>query len=200
MIETINAEISSQFHREAASSGFVPDRRVEVEPKEIRNREKNSLESDRVFDPDKRIEIKEKEITEQDIDNYVKDLKDKSEYPETISEKPFSPDELQKLSPEQNREMRQEYKANRSELIEQWENLNGKEWPCYKEDVYDINGNQIREKGQTYDAHHIKPLEMGGQNIAENITPLHATVHYDARGVHSAGSPFKIMEGKLRGV
>ena len=38
MIETINAEISSQFHREAASSGFVPDRRVEVEPKEIRNR------------------------------------------------------------------------------------------------------------------------------------------------------------------
>ena len=96
MIETINAEISSQFHREAASSGFVRDRRVEVEPKEIRNSEKNSLESDRVFDPDKRIEIKEKEITEQDIDNYVKDLKDKSEYPETISEKPFFSFFLQK--------------------------------------------------------------------------------------------------------
>lgn len=72
----------------------------------------------------------------------------------------------------------------------QWEKLYGQEWPKYREDVYSDNGNIIRKAGNDYDSHHIQSLCLGGENKAENITPLHAKDHYDKQGIHAMGTPY----------
>ena len=41
-----------------------------------------------------------------------------------------------------------------------------------------------------YDAHHIQPLGLGGKNEISNITPLHADIHYDSRGIHEKDSAY----------
>lgn len=199
MSEIKTPETNSTAQNEKPSENFDPNKRVDSKSNENLEKKDEVVNAEEKFNPDKRVERESNEVTEKDIEDYVKDLKENSEYPETIPEKPFESNDLEKLPPERVREMRSEYKSKRAELISEWEKRTGKEWPRYKEDVYDVNGNKIREKGQTYDAHHIKPLEMGGKNTPDNITPIHASVHYDARGVHSIDSPFKRIEGKLKG-
>jgi len=128
----------------------------------------------------------EQETLEELIDRYYTDLKKNSEYPETI-ENDGTP--WERLSPEEVAEKRAEFNANKERLIKEWEEKNGREWPCYKEDVY-VNGKLIRKAGDRYDAHHIKPLSFGGQNEAGNITPISAEKHFDKQGVHSPASPY----------
>ena len=136
----------------------------------------------------------------------MQDIKDKSECADTISDKPFSVSDLHEVSPEENAKLRTEFNSKKAQLIRDWEQKNGREWPKYKEDVVNVvDGKEIiiRKAGQLYDAHHILPLCIGGKNEASNITPLHADVHYDSKGVHALGSPFdrlrNIVGGKGNG-
>lgn len=118
--------------------------------------------------------------------NYQKNLKEVSPYPETIKE--INIGEWKKQDTEVIKAARQEFNNKRESLIEDWERTHGKEWPKYYNDIYSENKVLIREKGDKYDAHHIKPLEYGGRNAVDNITPLHAKDHYDRQGVHSSTS------------
>ena len=90
--------------------------------------------------------------------------------------------------------MREEFGNIKNKLIKDWEKLHNEKWPTYKEDVYSAYGKLIRRAGDKYDAHHIQPLTFGGENIANNITPLHVCEHFDKQGVHSPESPFGTIE------
>jgi hypothetical protein len=96
----------------------------------------------------------------------------------------------EKTSTEEHQESRREFEQEKERLIAEWEEKNGMEWPTYEEDVYNENGKLIRRKGDRYDAHHIQPLEFGGKNNSDNITPIHAKDHYDKQGVHRPDSPY----------
>ena len=125
--------------------------------------------------------------------DYIDDLKNNSEYPDLIE---GSAEEYNKLSPEETAEKRMEFSANKEKIITEWGEKNGKEWPCYKEDVY-VNDKLIRKAGERYDAHHIHPLSFGGRNEASNITPIRAEKHFDKQGVHSPDSPYGTIEKML---
>ena len=122
---------------------------------------------------------------------YIDDLKKNSEYPITIEN---DNEKYEKISPEENAKMREEFTDLKESLIKEWEKKNGKEWPKYEDDVYDEKtGKLIRRAGDRYDAHHIHPLTLGGKNEATNITPMHVNKHSDHRGIHAPDSPY----GKL---
>lgn len=144
------------------------------------------------------------EKLEKTLGEYFQDLKDKSDVPDTIPDKPFDVSELRKISPEENAVMREEFAELKKDLKQQWEKENGRSWPTYNEDVYVTKKNgervKIREAGSDYDAHHIQPLGMGGKNEVSNITPLHADIHYDHRGVHEFGSPYDKVNQMLGGI
>ena len=137
---------------------------------------------------------------EEVLEDYFDDLKEKSECPETIPDRPFEPEELKKISPEENAERREEFAEKKSQLKKEWEEKNGRPWPKYENDVYSTNGKLIRKAGSEYDAHHIQPLGMGGKNEASNITPLNAEVHYDRQGVHASDSPYSELDQILGGM
>lgn len=136
---------------------------------------------------------------EQTVDEYIGDLKDKSECPETIPDRPFEASDLEKLSPEETARRREEFDDVKGDLKRQWEAEHGRPWPKYDHDVLSANGRPIRKAGNDYDAHHIQPLGMGGKNEAKNITPLNAEVHYDKQGVHAPDSPYNKIEKMLGG-
>lgn len=141
-------------------------------------------------------EAKDKEFQELKED-YIDDIVKNSEVPETIDAEKAKSANFEKCSPEETAAKREEFNAQKDELIQQWEKENGQEWPTYQEDVYSSNGHLIRRAGDKYDAHHIQPLSMGGKNEASNITPLHAKCHYDRQGIHSYDSPYAKIEQKL---
>ena len=136
---------------------------------------------------------------EQVVEDYIIDLKDKSEFPDTIPEKPFEAADLKKRTPEENASLREEFDDIKDQLKKEWETENGRPWPKYEHDVYSANGKLIRRAGSDYDAHHIQPLGMGGKNEASNITPLNAENHYDKQGVHAPDSPYSKMDQMLGG-
>jgi hypothetical protein len=139
----------------------------------------------------------EKNERREEIGKYIDDLKNNAEYPETINNN-MDPEELKKISPEENAKMREEFNRNKAVLIKEWEEKNGKEWPTYKEDVYNENGIRIRKAGDKYDAHHVNPLELGGKNTSENITPIHASKHYDSQGIHAPESPYRNLVNTVK--
>jgi hypothetical protein len=124
---------------------------------------------------------------------YFEDLRNRSEYPETIVD---NGNAWTRREASENAEMRDEFDDVKRGLIRQWEDQNGISWPTYNEDVYTDTGSMIRGAGNRYDAHHIQPLTYGGENTASNITPLHALEHFDKKGVHAPDSPFGRMGGK----
>lgn len=150
---------------------------------------------DKIFEKDN----VEKDL-EKSLNEYFDDLKEKSEYPETISDKPFDTSDLKKLTPEENAEMRDEFDDKKAQLKKEWEEINGRPWPKYNADIYSVNDKLIRRAGSDYDAHHIQPLGMGGKNEASNITPLNAEVHYDKQGIHAPDSPYSKLDQKLGGM
>ncbi len=143
------------------------------------------------------LDKKKPENMESAVNNYFKDLKNRSDCPETIKERPFETKDLKKLSPEETSARRDEFDDKKSELKKQWSNENGQPWPKYDQDVYSSNGKMIRKAGGDYDAHHIQPLGMNGKNEASNITPLHANEHYDKQGVHAPDSPYSKLDKML---
>ena len=74
---------------------------------------------------------KEKNI-EQTLDDYFKDLKEKSDCPDTIPDKPFEASDLEKRTPEENAEMRDEFDDKKADLKREWEEANGRPWPKYE--------------------------------------------------------------------
>jgi hypothetical protein len=122
-------------------------------------------------------------------EEYRKELKAYSPYPETIQVTDIQ--EWKKASPEEVAAARQEFRNHKDQLIQEWEQIHGKPWLRYTEDVYSDQGVLIRRKGDLYDAHHVQPLEFGGKNTAENLTPLHAHDHYDHQGIHSSDGVYQ---------
>lgn len=156
---------------------------------------------DELFRTEASDEAKEGDNAEKGIkeiaNDYIDDLRDKSEYPETISDSPFEAYELVKRSPEENAEMREEFADKKGRLKREWEKEHGMSWPKYEHDVYSANDKLIRKAGSDYDAHHIQPLGMGGKNEASNITPLNAEVHYDKQGVHAPDSLYSKLNNMI---
>lgn len=139
---------------------------------------------------------------EKDIENlskeYLADLKRNSECPNTIPNEPFNSCDLKKRSPEETKALRQEFNRDKEKLISEWEKVNGREWPTYKNDVYNEYGELVRKAGWKYDAHHIQPLSIGGENESRNITPLRYEIHSDHKGIHEVGSPYDKLVKKLK--
>lgn len=188
----------------------IPKEEVE-DYKEIKPEEQQSIEEaksfwDIVFDGGNEEVAAENEKDnietdlEKTLEEYFDDLKEKSEYPDTIPDKPFKTSDLKKLTPEENAKMRDEFDDKKTQLKKEWEEIYGRPWPKYEHDVYSSNGKLIRKEGSDYDAHHIQPLGMGGKNEASNITPLNAEVHYDKQGVHSPDSPYSKLDQMLGGM
>lgn len=156
---------------------------------------------------DKTFDTTESEVKDiaDTLSDYIKDIRDKSDVPDTIPENPINVADLKKVSPEETAQLREQFNnlEFKNDLKRQWEDANGQSWPKYTEDVYITNarGEQvmIRKAGSDYDAHHIQPLSMGGKNEVSNLTPLRADVHFDHRGVHEAGSPFDQLNSLLGG-
>ena len=143
-----------------------------------------------------KIEGEIKEISKE----YIEDLKSKSICSETISDRIMEVSELKKIMPEENAEMREEFSVKKNNLKREWEEKYERQWPKYEHDIYSANGKLIRKAGNDYDAHHIKPLCMGGKNEVDNIMPLNAEVHYDKQGVHAPDSPYSKLNEKLGGL
>ena len=98
--------------------------------------------------------------------------------------------------PEKVADKREEFDENKAKLRKEWEELNHQEWPKYKEDVVNDDGKVIRKAGDNYDAHHIQPLQLGGENVASNITPLDVNSH---REVHSSTGSCKRLVENVKG-
>ncbi|WP_028517447.1 HNH endonuclease signature motif containing protein [Ruminococcus flavefaciens] len=186
------------------SKAFDPRKPIDIINKEFKINDKPN------FDPQKPLDIKtdkslvqnevrgNKEVSEL-IKDYLNDLKSKSECPDTLNETPFKESDLRKISPEENVSARKDFDNKKADLRKQWEEKTGKEWPVYKEDVYSDSRALIRQAGTPYDAHHIQPLELGGKNEVDNITPIHAKDHYDKQGVHAPNSPYSNLVKKIGG-
>lgn len=129
--------------------------------------------------------------------NYIENLKQNSEFPETIKGS-INTNDLYKRSPEETKQLREEFSRNKNKLIEEWEKQTGRIWPVYEKDIMNEYGEVVRKKGWKYDAHHIHPLALGGENTAQNITPLRYDVHSDHKGVHASGSAYDMLEKFLR--
>ncbi len=129
------------------------------------------------------------------VDDYFDDIIKHSEFPRTIINDGSI---WTKITSEQNDVMRTEFKKLKPTLIGEWETANNLKWPRYETDIYTDSGKLLRKAGDLYDAHHIKPLEFGGLNTFENITPLHANVHFDKQVIHAPTSPFGQMENLIK--
>lgn len=140
-------------------------------------------------------DIPKQEVSEL-VKDYIDDLKSKSECPETIPADAIDPSKLELQPPEIVAEKREEFDDNKAKLRKEWEELNHREWPKYKEDVVNDDGQVIRKAGDNYDAHHIQPLQLGGDNVASNITPLDVNSH---REVHSSTGSCKSLVESIKG-
>lgn len=174
-----------ESHKETESYTADEKEKVQSASDKIRNSWYDSKD-----DSDKKLEKIKGE--------YINDLKKNSECPETIKNNAFEVSDLKKRTPEETKAMRQEFNSKKDGLIKEWEAKNGREWPRYEHDVVNEDGKVIKKKGYKYDAHHIQPLSLGGENTADNITPLKSEVHSDHKGVHAKDSPYNQMEKEVK--
>lgn len=170
----------------------VSDNSPDVEQNQNYSEENKQTDMDNEGNDSKRSENIEK-----NIEDYINDIKNHSEFPDTLDNVEIKPEEVKKISPEENAGMHEEFSDKKAEMKRQWEEKNGIPWPKYEEDVYSANGKLIRRKGDDYDAHHIQPLGLGGKNVPENITPMHASEHYDKQGVHAPNSPYDKLQNSV---
>lgn len=174
-----------------------------TEYKEIKPENNTSVNEAKNF-WNKEFNSMENEALEEATQKYIDDVREKSEYKDTIPEKPFEASDLRKVPIEETAIMREEFVKTKADLIQQWEEKHGCSWPTYKEDVYITNKSGekvlVREAGMKYDAHHLQALSLGGKNEVSNITPLRADLHYDHRGVHALGSPYDNLNKMVRGI
>lgn len=207
--ESDDENIDDNLETEEVNKTELPD--LEEYKDYIQNLRKKLDQNEKIEEDDFQDleDIRNSEPNEKDLDkfeleklvkDYYKDLVDKSECPETLPDMPFTVSDLKKRTPEENAEKREEFVDEKVQLKREWEEINNRPWPKYEHDVYSSNGKLIRKAGSEYDAHHIQPLGMGGENDARNITPLSAEVHYDKQGVHAPNSPYSKMDRMLGGM
>lgn len=179
------AEVAEIVAKETAKNitKFNPDKRLD--PSKIKPEGPNNK-----FNPDKRIDVKE--ALEKTLEQYKKELTNLAELPDTIQNlADLKLDDLKKLSPEEVDKKRTEFESKKKTLRTEWEKENNRPWPTYKEDVLNERGEVIRKAGWKLDAHHIKPLSLGGENVASNLTPMEVTKHAD---IHSASSACSTLQ------
>lgn len=160
---------------------------------EVQNKNENTSEK-------KKQDIPKQEIQKQDTSelakDYIADLKAKSECPDTIPSDAIDSAKLEVQPPEKVAEIREEFDDNKNKLRKEWEERNHREWPKYEKDVVNDEGKTIRKAGDNYDAHHIQPLQLGGENVASNITPLDVNNHRD---IHSSTGSCKVLVDNVKG-
>jgi hypothetical protein len=106
-----------------------------------------------------------------------------------------------KISRSEYEATKDDFARNKPEHIRKWEEKNGIPWPRYETDVYGKDGETVvRRKGDAYDAHHIQPVEFGGSNSPENLTPVHYDDHSDKQGLHRPGGPYDQLANHFRNV
>ena len=139
--------------------------------------------------------IENKDISELAKD-YIDDLKARSECPGTISIDAIDTAKLELLPKDKIAEKQEEFADIKASLRKEWEELNHQEWPKYKEDVVNSDGVVIRKAGHNYDAHHIQPLQLGGENVVTNITPLDMNNHKE---IHSSDGSCRALVNGVKG-
>jgi len=137
----------------------------------------------------KRIEPEGHSDLKETAKEYIDDLKSKSEFPDLIKDS-IDVSKLDKITPEENTKMREEFDNKKVQLRNEWGQINHQEWPRYTEPVYNDKGIMVRKPGDCYDAHHIQPLELGGKNDASNITPLDLNSHIDIHSKNGSCTKF----------
>lgn len=182
----------------------------EIAEAEVRNSlaeklgENPSLESaemttlEKVQSPDVRPLVETNELAHLK-ECYIEDLKNRSEFPDTIDVQEFHERDFRKASVDEVREKRLEFSEMKGDLRKEWEEINKLDWPRYQEDVYH-NNKCYRRAGDAYDAHHIHPLGLGGENSARNLTPTHVLDHSDKWGIHAPDSFYAKLEKYLGGL
>lgn len=136
-------------------------------------------------------EIASKDISEA-IGEYLTDLKSKSVFGDMISKDYLKPEKLVVQPADIVKELRGRFVIDKDKIRTEWEKINNREWPKYKEDILNGRGEVIKKAGDNYDAHHIQPLKLGGTNEVSNIMPLDTTKHMD---IHSnSGSCKKLVD------
>lgn len=140
-------------------------------------------------------DVQKHEVSELAQD-YIEDLRAKSECSDTIPADAIEPAKLELQPPEKVADKREEFDYNKAKLRKEWEELNQREWPKYEEDVLNDDGTVIRKAGDNYDAHHIQPLQLGGENVASNITPLDMNSHKE---IHSSTGSCRALVNSVKG-
>lgn len=217
-----NSEVKSETEEAIPSKGdFDPDRRLDM------GMPNEGTESRRHFDPNERVrpvdnvddaepriegagggtdapamdgvDVQRRDKIEECAAAYVKDLVAHSEVPDTLRDFRIDANELRGITVEERKERAKEYAGCKSDLIRQWEEKHGP-WPTYKHDVYNEHGELIRKAAQRYEAHHMIPLELGGANTADNITPLSVEAHRGAgTGIHGSEGPLRQLRAAVKG-
>jgi len=162
-----------------------------TEPVQVANGKAENVEN-----IESKQEINEQKDYEEFKSEYIAALKERSEFPDTIKE--IDKETWKKVSREKYSENHNEFyqKGGKDKAINDWEKQSGEKWPTYTKDVPTKDGASIaRYKGDKYDAHHIRALDYGGKNTAENITPLHCQKHtIGPDGIHLS-KEYKSLKG-----
>lgn len=198
----IDSKVSDSDH-------MSKDSRSESENRSSENPDSLGKQNKNNPDFDKRIENSEKnqnlgddigkkvEFDSKLFQNYVSDIKSilgyriPKDYCNSIKDYLHN-NELKKLSSEETLRARLEFSLKKNKLIEKWEKETGKEWPRYKEDVKNSQGNVVRRAGDYYDAHHIIELSYGGPAESWNIVPARYPDKHQ-NGIHKADSTKKLF-------
>lgn len=207
----MNSEISKSEVNEVKNPSMENFKKIkpehETSPKEVDDFWKaefhdqaEQAKNDMQDNSDNTSENSKQDVHNKDISElakeYIDDLKSKSDCPDTIPSDAIDATKLELQPPEKVADKREEFDDNKAKLRKEWEELNHQEWPKYKEDVVNDDGKVIRKAGDNYDAHHIQPLQLGGENVASNITPLDVNSH---REVHSSTGSCKRLVENVKG-
>ena len=202
MIEKLakTVEVTGKAAEKQPDNKFDPDKRVNFEQDKVDKK----LE-DKSFDPDKRIEVPGAEanvnaegmdkgqLLEKYVNEYLDDVKKLAAYPETLKGIRIDVSKLEKIS--NNEERHKEYKKLKPKLIAEWEEKTGMKWPVYDRDIK-YKG-VIKKKGNLFDVHHIHPIELGGENTVNNITPMDFRNHTIKGGIHESSTALSSIKDIL---
>ena len=202
MIEKLakTVEVTGKATEKQPDNKFDPDKRVNFEQDKVDKK----LE-DKSFDPDKRIEVPGDEanvnaegmdkgqLLEKHVNEYLEDAKKLAARPETLKGIRIDVAKLEKIS--DNEERHKEYKKLKPKLIAEWEAKHGIKWPVYDRDIK-YKG-VIRKKGNLYDVHHVHPIELGGENTVNNITPMDFRNHTIKGGIHESSTALSSIKDIL---
>ena len=202
MIEKLEktVEVTGKAAEKQPDNKFDPDKRVNFEQDKVDKK----LE-DKSFDPDKRIEVPGAEanvnaegmdkgqLLEKYVNEYLDDVKKLAAYPETLKGTRIDVSKLEKIS--DNEERHKEYKKLKPKLIAEWEEKTGMKWPVYDRDIK-YKG-VIKKKENLFDVHHIHPIELGGENTVNNITPMDFRNHTIKGGIHESSTALSSIKDIL---